>query len=191
MTEFWPFGVNVNDVVAPTTILHSARREWESTSGGLLTLVIQSAADEDGYDMSVVHARHAESTKMVTLFSVVSRSGSPYPVRIVPRDDEIPTFFLKSYKSTPLNMLHGLPDLSGILEAQERTVENPWVADTPLEFRRKLKEVFNLSSVKSQVLNLLASHGGQNDVNEQADTGADASIEPTQDSSAKEEEKKW
>ena len=36
-------------------------------------------------------------------------------------------------------------------------VSNPWVSDTPAEFREKLAEAFNEGSVKSIILNLASN----------------------------------
>lgn len=39
----------------------------------------------------------------------------------------------------------------------DHLAENPWVSDTPSEFRKKLIEAFNLGSVKTKILNLASS----------------------------------
>jgi hypothetical protein len=59
----------------------------------------------------------------------------------------------KSYHEPAIGGLGALSNL--MINPQGRTITNKWVAETPSEFRRILKEVFNLGTVKSDVLNLV------------------------------------
>lgn len=47
-------------------------------------------------------------------------------------------------------------------------VLNPWVCDTPAEFRKKLEEAFNLSVIKTKILNLVSSYSEAVDIAEKA-----------------------
>ncbi|MGD0384459.1 MAG: hypothetical protein ABSA77_13140, partial [Thermoguttaceae bacterium] len=103
MTDFWPNGLELSDTQSPMDILYDARRNWESESKGLLTLILQTAKSKSKNDMIIVHAKHVPSDRTASLFSVVCRPGAPYPARIQPRDDAVPDFFKKSYYEPPRN----------------------------------------------------------------------------------------
>lgn len=150
MSNFFPVGLKLDDTKSPMEILHDAQQDWETESGGLLTLVMQNAKSKSGNDMIIVHAKHIPSNRTISLFSVVSRPGHPFPLTIQPKEDELPKFLRKSYKEEIR-----FNALQYIQEFQSRTIENEWVADTSTEFRNKLIEVFNLGTIKSEVLNLV------------------------------------
>ncbi|MDP3720935.1 MAG: hypothetical protein Q8R09_00630, partial [Anaerolineaceae bacterium] len=63
---------------------------------------------------------------------------------------DIPDVLKKTYTT---NSLYGFKAALNMVESQ--TVSNPWVSDTPGEFRKKLVEAFNEGSVKSIILNLV------------------------------------
>ena len=148
MSGFWPDGLDVSDTQSPMDILQSARDEWETNSGGLLTLVFQEAKTTTGNTMIVVHAKHAPDSRTTTLFSVVHRPNAPYPATIQPEKEELPKALRKSYYQPGIGEI-------GLTGVQGREVKNEWVSDTPTEFRTKLKNVFNLGSVKRSVLSLV------------------------------------
>ncbi len=152
MTDFWPSGLDLNDTISPLEILQSAQQEWTEQSRGVLGLVIQEAESTSGNHLLIVHAKHVPSNRTVTLFSVVHRVDAPYPARIQPRDNELPDILKKSYYQP------GFADFTtgGLALSQGRKVTNKWVCDTPSEFRSQLKDVFNLGSVKSEVLSLVS-----------------------------------
>jgi len=150
MSKFFPVGIKLNDTQTPIEILQDAVRDWETESEGQLTLILQTATAKDGDDMIFVHGKHVPSNRTITLFSVVSRPGGPYPARIQPRTNELPTYYRKSYYEPGYSMALALNvDIKG------RTVTNEWVAETPSEFRTKLVDAFNLGVVKSELLNIL------------------------------------
>lgn len=151
MTSFWPSDLNLEDTSDPLEIIEAARREWHDKSNGRLTLVVQETVSSNENDMLIVHAKHIPSNRTVTLFSVIHRPNNPYPVRIQPKGDELPDQFKKSYYKP------GFAEFSGIEEMSGRSVTNEWVCDTPEEFRSKLEKVFNLGTLKSDVLNLVSS----------------------------------
>jgi hypothetical protein len=159
MSNFWPKGLELTDTESPRQILETAQREWNAESSGVLTLVFQETKSESGNEMIIVHAKHVPSNRTVTLFSVIYRPNTPYPVTIQPKDDVLPNYLKKSYyiPGTLDNLLTG----TGIVNPQGREVKNEWVADAPAEFRRKLEEVFNLGIVKSEILSLVSMSGFQ------------------------------
>jgi hypothetical protein len=115
----------------------------------VLTLVLQEAESQSGNTMIIVHAKYIPGNRTATLFSVVHRPNAPYPVTIQPEKEDLPQFLKKSYLR---------PGLAGIasIGAFEQEIQNKWVSDTLSEFRSKLKEAFNLGSVKRVVLSLIS-----------------------------------
>lgn len=148
MSKFFPSGIRLDDNHTPKEILQDAVRDWETESMGQLTLVLQPGNAQDGDEMILVHGKHVPSNRTISLFSVVSRSGSPYPTRIQPRNDEMPIFYKKSYYKP------GIADDIDF-DLQGRNVTNKWVAETPAEFREKLVDAFNLGTIKTELLNLI------------------------------------
>jgi hypothetical protein len=149
MSGFWPAGLDVSDTEAPKTILEAARSEWESQSKGALTLVFQEATSQSGNKMIIVHAKYIPGSRTSSLFSVVHRPKTPYPVTIQPEKENLPDFLKKSYYQPGLSE-------TATVSFRGHEVENRWVSDTPAEFRSKLKEAFNLGSVKREVLSLVS-----------------------------------
>lgn len=156
MNKYWPDGLELSDTQSPLEILRDAESEWASSSEGVLTLVLQEAESQSGNDMIIVHAKHVPSNRTASLFSVVSRKGHPYPARLQPKEDELPNFFRKSYKTQNISSLTAMSRAVQQF-SEEKWVNNEWVADTPGEFREKLEEVFNLGNLKSVILNLVSS----------------------------------
>jgi hypothetical protein len=149
MSGFWPTGLDISDTAPPTAILKTAQGEWETKSGGVLTLVLQEAESESGNTMIIVHAKYIPGNRTATLFSVVHRPNAPYPVTIQAEKEDLPEFLKKSYRKPDLG------DIASIgMYGQE--IQNKWVSDTPSEFRSKLEEAFNLGSVKRVVLSLIS-----------------------------------
>lgn len=163
MSKYFPVGLKLDDTQTPMEILQNAQLDWETESGGLVTLILQTAKSKDGDDMILVHAKHVPSNRTVSLFSLVCRTGNPYPVRIQPKDNELPKFLRKSYHEPGFA---SALSIAAAVNVQGHTVTNEWVSDTPAEFRNKLSEVFNLGIVKSEVLNLVVGtpEGGSKDL---------------------------
>lgn len=160
MSKYWPDGIELSDTQSPMDILRDAQSDWELSSDGLLALVLQEAESQSGYDMVVVHAKHVASNRTASLFSVVCRKGHPYPARLQPKDDELPDFFKKTYKTQSLGSLAAMSNIVRQFN-DEKWVKNEWVADTPSEFRERLEKVFNLGNIKSEILNLISSLGAR------------------------------
>ena len=151
MSDFWPDDLELEDNRSPWEILEEAHADWEEHSGGRLNLVLQATESVSGNDMIVVHAKFEPSGRTAELFTVVHRPGSPYPARIQPKDD-LPDVFKKSYRVANKTM-----GALAMTIGAERDVVNEWVADTPAEFRSKLREVLNLGSTKSEIVSLAAT----------------------------------
>jgi hypothetical protein len=162
MTNYWPQGLDLIDAKTPFEILCEAQTEWKSSSGGVLKLILQIAESQAGHHMIVVHAEHVASNRTASLFSVISRKSHPYPARLQPKDEELPNFFKKSYKTQNFSAMASIPALMN--QSKEEWRENEWVAETPSEFRIKLQDVFNLGNIKSIILNLLSSNDVRNDL---------------------------
>lgn len=152
MTSFWPLGMDLRDVQTPHEILKQAQLEWKERSEGLLGLIIQETETTTQEPMLIVHAVLVPTNRTVELFSVVHRIDSPYPARIQPRENALPDFLKKKHYEPGIADLHEPMVLTG------REVTNKWVCDTPSEFRDQLRQVFELGTVKSDVLNLVSSN---------------------------------
>ncbi len=174
MNKFWPKGLSVTDAQSPDEILEAACEEWENATEGVFTLVFQKSKSEAGIETITVHAKHIPSNRTSTLFSVTHRLNEPYPVCIQPREKvNLPNILKKSYyQYNPKYYQYGPDEFPSEFEGEHEheheygdeegwTITNEWVSDTPSEFREKLTEAFNLSVVKSAVLNLTSSKGAK------------------------------
>jgi hypothetical protein len=146
MTDFWPEGIELEDVQSPKEILLAAQEQWRTRSEGVLGLVIRETTSTKGHAMLVVHAKHEPTNRTVNLFSVVHRKTAPYPVTIYPKEDDLPNFLKKSYYSPSFGAGLYIKGMQG------ETIENEWVADSPGEFREQLRDAFNLGTVKASIL---------------------------------------
>ena len=117
-----------------------------------MELVLQDARSKSDNIMIIVHAKHVASNRTATLFSIVHRPNSPYPVTIQLEANNLPDFLKKTYE---LASSYGMRFAVQAMVSSQ-TVSNPWVSDTPAEFRKKLAEAFNQGSVKSIIFNLAA-----------------------------------
>lgn len=152
MSNFWPSGLDLSDTQSPRDILKVAQEEWHQSSEGLMELVLQDARSKSDNIMIIVHAKHVASNRTSTLFSIVHRPNSPYPVTIQLEAHDLPNFLKKTYESaSSYNMRFAIEAM-----ASSQKVSNPWVSDTPAEFRKKLSDAFNEGSVKSIIFNLAA-----------------------------------
>ncbi|NEQ97014.1 MAG: hypothetical protein F6K30_09855 [Cyanothece sp. SIO2G6] len=154
MSSFWPKGIELTDTQSPREILKIAQQEWQIGSDGVMELLLQDTKSQVGNPMIVVHAKHTPSNRIATLFSVVYRPNSPYPATIQSEHEDLPDFLKKSYQKTTKSFFKTTSEIFGDIE---ENVTNPWVADTPSEFRKKLSDVFNLGSIKSIIINLVST----------------------------------
>lgn len=167
MSTFFPEDLDLKDTSSPLDILKSAKEDWSNHSNGMLDLIVQEAVSANKNDLLIIHARHVPSNRTITLFSVAQRPNAPYPARIQPKGDELPDLFKKTYYQP------GIADMGSVFRAGGQ-ITNEWVCDTPAEFRSKLKKVFNLGTLKSDVLSLVSGA---------TLTGADQNVEPPNESS--------
>jgi hypothetical protein len=170
MGNFWPSGLELSDTQSPREILESAQDDWRTSSNGIMDLILQDAQSESGNTMIIVHAKNLVNNRTATLFSIVHLPERPYPVKIQPKDEDLPDFLKKSYNepvSKYMSEILGTKTSLLDLYKKERSVTNPWVSDTPSEFRKNLANAFNLGIIKREILNL-ASHtvGNSNSTNE-------------------------
>ena len=153
MSEFWPDDLELEDTLSPREILKEARSEWEERSGGQFTLILQETISKTGNDMLIVHAKHEPSGRTAELFSVVHRPDLSYPATIQPKSEDLPSFLKKEYTARSAGYMHAAAQLG----VQDEVVRNRWVADTPAEFRSKLREVLTLGTTKSEIVSLAAA----------------------------------
>ncbi|MFN7292234.1 MAG: hypothetical protein ACK5T6_16745, partial [Pirellula sp.] len=169
--------IDLTDTSSPLEILRQAQTDWESGSGGLMTLVLQQATSKTGNDMIVVHAHHIPSSRTGALFSVVHRPNNFYPVTIVPTENDLPNFLKKSYYEPGYNMMAEFAKTT-MGNVPGSTVENEWVAETPGEFRSQLRKAFKLGTVKSILLNLSSTNDSSKNANEVKVVGNPAQSDP-------------
>lgn len=159
MGSFWPNGIELSDTQSPREILQTAQLDWQSSSDGIMDLILQDSESTSGNNIIIVHAKHVASNRTAMLFSVVHRPESPYPVAILPKDEDLPDFLKKAY------FVPGKEGITSAITAMAGTAGkqmlNEWVSDTPSEFRENLTEVFNLGTIKREILNL-SSIGTEN-----------------------------
>ncbi|QGJ70949.1 Hypothetical protein PBC10988_26520 [Planctomycetales bacterium 10988] len=162
MSSFWPSGIELKNIQSPIEILKEAQRDWDSNSDGILNLVLNTIKVEGINGLLIemriiVDIKHIPSNRTATVFTVLHRQNSPYPVSIILEEEELPDILRKSYT------VSGRKGIETVLESvrgtkETITVNNEWVADTPLEFRENLQKVFNRSYLKSMVTNLISGH---------------------------------
>lgn len=145
MSNFWPSGLELSDTQSPREILEVAQEDWYTSSQGIMELVLQDAEAKSGMSMIIVHAKHVPSNRTSRLLSVIHRPNNPYPVTFHLEDEDLPDYLKKSYTYS---------DLEDVASRLRVRVSNPWVSETPPEFRKNLANAFNLGYVKSRILNL-------------------------------------
>jgi hypothetical protein len=155
MSNFWPSDLDISDTVTPREILKTAKDDWLTGSNGVMDLVLQDAKSKSGNPIIIVHAKHVPSNRTVTIFTIIFRPNKPYPVTIELEQEDLPAFLKKSY-SRPSAM----DFTTAVLGAKGQAVSNPWVAETPAEFRKKLADALNSGAIKGQIINLLSDEAG-------------------------------
>jgi len=154
MSNFWPTGFDLSDTASPKQILLIAQEEWATQSDGGMLLLLRNCKSQGGNDMIIVDAKYVPANRTTTLFQVVHRPGTPYPVTIQPKGQDLPDFLKKSYHQPGMGAIAAVT--KAMCLGQGNDVTNEWVADTPSEFRTKLTAVFNLGTTKSEILNLVS-----------------------------------
>lgn len=165
MSNFWPSGLDLSDTQSPKEILKVAQEDWHQKSEGKMELVLQDTTSTTGQIMVVVHAKHVASDRTSTLFSIVHRpDNNPYPVRIQLEKDNLPDSLKKTYERS-----NSIGNMVSLMAESTYTVSNPWVSDTPAEFRKKLVEAFNTSSIKGVIINLASDVSNDKNGDQQDD----------------------
>lgn len=173
MSSYWPRELSLDDAATPLQILEEAEIDWFNSSGGLIALVVQVFLDEvEQVQETIVHAKHSPTNRTSTLLSVKHRPDNPYPVRIYPRGDDIPDSLKKTYRKSNFASLAAA--VGGGISPEGKTVKNPWVADTPAEFRVQLAKALSLGEVKSAIVNLTAATAEAIDPEHRAIEGDDS-----------------
>lgn len=161
---FFPDDIELSEIFSPSEILEDAKREWDAHSNGILLLQIsQALLDSEEELVLEVYIVHSPSKRMAKVLSVAHRPNHPYPIEIRPESFNIPKYLKKSYKTQSRRSLSPLFSIADQMRAIEsapefvtQTITNEWVCDTPTEFREKLEKAFNLGTVKSTILNIIA-----------------------------------
>ena len=181
MSGFWPSGIDVQDTRSPREILKVAQEDWSTSSSGIMVLIINDAMSKAGNPMIIVRAKHVPTNRTAKLFSVIHRPDKPYPATFQLEEEELPNFLKRSYVR-PGRSLIGIEALMGTsISTQEKTVSNPWVSDTPSEFEKNLKAVFNDGVIRGQILNLLADSSSDMDTESKEDSPEDQGNDPNAD----------
>jgi hypothetical protein len=129
--NFWPDDIVDGDSSTPIEILNLAKKEFEKKSNNKLTLVTQEVCSETSNNVILkVHVQGLIDVRSVQLFNVVHRPDDAYPAKFQLREAELPTFLQSALK--------------------------PWVASSPAEFRKILKDAFAINSIKPDIIRLLA-----------------------------------
>ncbi len=154
IADLWPDDIKADDVISPEEILDHQARLLEQRTNGLLTADVVKHTAEDrvviGFDVQSVR-----SGNRVRLFSAEHRVDFEYPIAMSP-PAELPAF-LKAEVYEP-----GIGDMvTAASRFHGRSVTNPWVASSPIEFQKKVQDMFAQSSVKAAVLSLLARSSRQ------------------------------
>jgi len=159
MSSYWPSDLDVRDMSSPLQILEQARQEWTEESSGVLSLLVQKAETIDNMHKVYIYAKHEPSGQTVILFSVYYRLETPYPAKILPRENELPNSLKKSYYSPGLESAFSISTAAALAASMKgKRVTNERVCDSPAEFRSELEDVFNLGSVKSEVISLVSNN---------------------------------
>jgi hypothetical protein len=157
--SFFPDDLDLSTLQSPVAILKEAQEEWKERSQGVLHLhrVESELSNSTQYITDVILA-HVASGRSAKLLSLRHLPGKPYPVEIQPEAFDYPDYLVKqrvvpARKKSLLgpSILEGLGDI-----IPQHTITNKWICETPLELRERLAEAFNLGSVKSLTVNLVA-----------------------------------
>lgn len=154
--NFWPEDIRDDELRAPVAIMSDAADELESRSAKLKVSVAESKLADRialGFELT-----NLDTGSTLTLFEVFHQPGQAYPLVIVPPESHLPEFLHKrQYKPGNPGFASSLPSaIEAVLGKPGRYVENEWVCSTPFEFVEKLKDLFNQSFLKSQLMSFLA-----------------------------------
>lgn len=154
MAAFFPKSLNVRDTATPMDVLVEAQADWRKSSNGVLSLRFRGAVSEKGDALIYVYAEHVPTERTTELLRIAHRMKSPFPLTIIFEKASLPTYLKRSY---PNPVVKALPGISSVSEMSSSEVENPWVCDTPGEFRVKLEKAFNERIIVAELQSLLSA----------------------------------
>jgi hypothetical protein len=148
--SLWPTDLHTDDVRTPTEILVEQAQLLEKETKGVLQGRVTEPEVEGRKILAfeVVAPRIPVTTR---LFEVQQSPQLEYPVAIIPPNVAIPDYLKREvYRPSGMEAVLAGPVVAGRMETNE------WVADTPLEFRKKLEKLLSSSGVKAILYSLLA-----------------------------------
>lgn len=157
--SFFPEDLDLSTLQSPVAILKEAQEEWKDrTQGALILHIVESDLSNSSQFIIDIILVHVASKRSARLLSLRHLPGKSYPVEIQPEAFDYPDYLVKQ-RVVPARKksLLGPSILEGLGEIiPQHTITNKWICETPLELRERLAEAFNLGSVKSLTVNLVA-----------------------------------
>ncbi len=154
--SFWPTDIFAANNQSPREIMESAGAELSSGTQ-ILTVSIRETTLTDRVVLAFIVQNETHSLEF-NVFEASHQLDRTYPVVIDRPTDNIPEFLKRERKirgSPGIKALGGI-SLSVFGETPDSIIKNEWISATPQEFREKLKKVFSLDFVKSNIVSLLA-----------------------------------
>ena len=154
--DFWPTDIFANNNQSPREIMERAGAELSSGTQ-ILTVSIRETTLIDRIVLAFIVQNETHSLEF-NVFEASHQLNRTYPVVIDPPTFNIPDFLKRERKirgSPGIKALSGI-SLSVFGETPDSIIKNEWISATPQEFREKLKKVFSLDFVKSNIVSLLA-----------------------------------
>lgn len=155
--SFWPTDIFAADNQSPREIMELAGVELSSGTK-VLSVTIRPTPLTDRIVLAFL-VRNATHSLEFNVFEASHQKDRTYPVLIDPPASNIPDFLRRERK------IRGSPGVSALSAAAymsitgvnpDQVVKNEWISATPQEFRDKLKKVFSLDFVKSNIISLMA-----------------------------------
>lgn len=158
MPSYFTSDINAEDIRSPREILDEAARELERRAATVSVTVREVELDDRVVFAFAVF--NQEYNLEHVLFEVMHRRRHSYPVSICPPSFELPEFLQrKRFEPTVGDVMRAVSGVSSeMLAGTGRFVENEWVCATPREFADKLRTLFALDNIKSQLLSVIAPH---------------------------------
>jgi hypothetical protein len=153
---FWPNDIIVKQDNSPRDIMRRAGEELMASTG-VLSVAIRETLLSDRLVLRFIVQNQTYSLEY-NLFEASHRPNQSYPVVIEPPASDIPDFLKREryIPGSPGLTAHSAVTMYLLGGSSGRTVKNEWVCATPAEFTEKLKELFALDYVKSNLVSLQA-----------------------------------
>jgi hypothetical protein len=154
--SFWPNDIIVERNNSPRDIMMRAGDELR-TRTKVLSVSVRENQLSDRVVLRFIVKNEAYSLEY-NLLEASHRPDQSYPVAIEPPASDIPDFLKREryIPGSPGLMAHSALTMHILGASPGRTVKNEWVCATPTEFTEKLKELFALDYVKSNLVSLQA-----------------------------------